>query len=296
MDYRAAARQFTKGSPVANDPARDRIAEDTRRRFGEAVELASPLPNLATLAAMTGRSVCRRYRPEPVPEDVFRLLCAAALSAPSKSDLQQADIVRVRAPELRAAICALLPGSPWIAGAPEFLVFCGDGARLWRIFERRGVAFPNDHLDTFFNATVDGAIVLATIVQAAAHAGLGTCPISEIRNHAATIARLLELPDRVIPIAGLTLGYPEAMEPLSPRLALSATVHVDRHAAERTDAELDAYDARRIRERPYRRQRHLERFGEAERYGWTEDKLRQYSEPQRADFGAFVRSRRFRLD
>ena len=40
----------------------------------------------------------------------------------------------------------------------------------------------------------------------------------------------------------------------------------------------------------------IERFGSAERYGWTEDKLRQYSDSQRADFGAFVRSKRYRLE
>ena len=240
--------------------------------------------------------MCRRYRPEPVPEHLFRLLCATALAAPTKSDLQQADIVRVRSPEKRAAIHALLPSSPWIASAPEFLVFCGNGFRLWRIFERRRVAFPNDHLDAFFNAAVDGAIVLATFVQAAELAGLGSCPISEIRNHAATIGALLELPDRVFPVAGLTLGYPASKEPLSPRLALDATVHIDRYAVESLDTELDAYDGRRIRDRPYRRQRNVERFGTAERYGWTEEKLRQYGDPQRADFGAFVRSKRFCLD
>ena len=276
--------------------ARDRIAEATLRRYGEPVGADARLPGLEALAAMNERAVCRRYRPDPVPADVLRLLCATALASPTKSDLQQADIVRVASAAKRAAIHALLPGSPWIAGAPEFLVFCGDGFRLRRIFERRGEAFPNDHLDAFFNAAVDGAIVLSTFVQAAELAGLGSCPISEIRNHAATIAGLLELPDWVFPIAGLTLGYPEAKEPMSPRLGLGATVHVDAYAAGRLEPELEAYDARRIRDRPYRRQRAVERFGTADRYGWTEDKLRQYSDPQRADFGAFVRAKRYRLD
>jgi nitroreductase/FMN reductase [NAD(P)H] len=279
-----------------DDSAQGRIAEATLRRYGERVQIAGRMPGIEALAAMNERSVCRRYRPDPVPEDLFRLLCATALAAPTKSDLQQADIVRVRPPEKRAAIHALLPASPWITGAPEFLVFCGDGFRLGQIFERRGVAFPNDHLDAFFNAAVDGAIVLATFVQAAELAGLGSCPISEIRNHAATISTLLDLPERVFPIAGLALGYPEAKEPMSPRLALSATVHVDRYAAENLEKELDAYDVRRVRDRPYRRQRNVDRFGTAERYGWTEDKFRQYSDPQRADFGAFVRAKRFRLE
>lgn len=276
--------------------ARERIADATLRRYGAAVKLHGRLPGLDALAAMNERAVCRRYRADPVPEDLFRLLCATALAAPTKSDLQQADIVRVAAPAKRAAIHALLPSSPWIAGAPEFLVFCGDGFRLRRIFERRGVAFPNEHLDAFFNAAVDGAIVLAAFVQAAELAGLGSCPISEIRNHAATVSELLGLPDWVFPIAGLTLGYPEAKEPMSPRLALTATVHTDRYAADDLEQELHAYDERRVRDRPYRRQRSVERFGSAERYGWTEDKLRQYSDVQRADFGAFVRSKRYRLD
>ena len=274
----------------------DRIASATLRRYGETVSVRGEIPALAALAVLNERSVCRRYRPDPVPESLLRLLCATALASPSKSDLQQADIVRVRSPEKRAAIHRLLPASPWIAGAPEFLVFCGDGLRLRRVFGRRGVAFPNEHLDAFFNAAVDGAIVLATFVQAAELAGLGSCPISEVRNHAATIAELLELPDWVFPVAGLTLGFAEAKEPFSPRLALTATVHVDRYDASRVEEELDAYDERRMRDRPYRRQRQVERFGAAERYGWTEDKLRQYSEMQRADFGAFVRAKRYRLD
>jgi nitroreductase/FMN reductase [NAD(P)H] len=275
--------------------ASSRIAAAIRRRYGETVPVADDLPARDALAVMNERSVCRRYRADPVPAALLRVLCATALASPTKSDLQQASIVRV-APVDRAAIQALLPGSPWIAGAPEFLVFCGDGFRLRRVFERRGREFPNEHLDAFFNAAVDGAIVLSTFVQAAGLVGLGSCPISEVRNHAAAVAGRLGLPDWVFPVAGLTLGWPEASEPLSPRLALSATVHEGRYDTARVDRELDAYDERRIRERPYRRQRLVERFGTAGRYGWTEDKARQYSEPQRADFGVFVRSRRYRLE
>ena len=279
-----------------NTTASTRIAAAIHRRYGETVDVPTDLPEADALAVMNERSVCRRYRADPVPPALLRLLCATALASPTKSDLQQASVVRVEPGRDRAAIDALFPGSPWIAGAPEFLVFCGDGFRLRRLFARRGRGFPNEHLDAFFNATVDGAIVLSTFVQAAGLAGLGTCPISEIRNHAAAVADRLALPDWVFPIAGLTLGWPEANEPPSPRLALDATVHAGRYDAAGVDRELDRYDERRIRERPYRRQRLPERFGTAERYGWTEDKARQYSEPQRADFGAFVREKRYRLE
>ena len=223
-----------------NPTASTRIAAAIHRRYGETVDVAEDLPGRDALAVMNERSVCRRYRADPVPAALLRLLCATALASPTKSDLQQASVVRVEPGADRAAIDALFPGSPWIAGAPEFLVFCGDGFRLRRVFARRGRAFPNEHLDAFFNAAVDGAIVLSTFVQAAGLAGLGSCPISEIRNHAAAVAERLALPDWVFPIAGLTLGWPEAHEPLSPRLALSATVHAGRYDAARVDGELDA--------------------------------------------------------
>jgi nitroreductase/FMN reductase [NAD(P)H] len=254
-----------------------RLASAIERRYGSALRLPGDLPGLEPLAALNERSVCRRYRPNPVPEEVVRLLCATALAAPTKSDLQQATIVRLADPAKRAAVCALLPGSPWLARAPELFIFCADGWRLRRIFAKRNEEFPNEHLDAFFNAAVDAAIALGTFVAAAELAGLGTCPISQVRDHVAKIDELLALPDWVVPVAGLALGYPEAKEPLSARLALSASVHTDRYDSAAVERELDAYDARRGRD-------------------WSGDKVKQYSTVWRADFGAHVRRKRYRLD
>ena len=273
-----------------------RIKSAIQQRFAAEVAVSDDLPNASALAAMNERSVCRSYREQALDEGLIQLLCASALSAPSKSDLQQASIVRVCAAKKRAAINELIPNSPWIASAPEFLVFCGDHRRLRQLFVSRGCDFPNNHLDAFFNAAVDAGIVLATFVQAAHLVGLGTCPISEIRDHANRITALLELPEWVFPVAGLTLGYPRSLEPFSPRLGLGATVHVDRYDTNRLEADIAEYDARRIREKPYSQQRDPVRFGEAPAYGWSEDKFRQYSEPQRVDFGAFIRARGFKLD
>lgn len=252
-----------------------RIAAAVSRRFGEALEVPAGLPQPGALAALNERSVCRRYRADPVPEALVRLLCASALSAPTKSDLQQATLVRLGGAQ-RAAVCALLPGSPWLAGAPELFVFCADGHRLRRLFARRGVDFPNEHLDAFFNASVDAAIALGAFVAAAELAGLGTCPISQVRDHIGTIDQLLGLPDWVVPVAGLALGYAEAKEPLSARLSLSSTVHDGRYDLQAVERELDAYDARRGRD-------------------WSGDKVKQYSRVMRGDFGEHVARKRFRL-
>ena len=255
--------------------AKESIAAALSRRFGE--RLAPPdVSNLDALAALNARSVCRRYKPDPVPEAVLRLLCATALAAPTKSDLQQATLIRVADPARRRAITSLLPGSPWLAGAPELFVFCADGWRFRRLFQLRKAPFVNEHLDAFFNASVDAAIALGAFVSAAELAGLGTCPISQIRDHIAKVDALLELPEWVVPVAGLALGYPEVKEPLSARLALAATVHTDRYDTQAVERELEAYGARRGRD-------------------WVGDKVKQYGGVMRGDFGAHVRGKRFGL-
>jgi len=265
-------------------------------RFGEPFEVDPTLSGLEELARIAAHRVHRRYLARDIAPDLLRLLCACALSAPSKSDLQQSDILIIREKAKRHAIAALLPEMPWLGDAPVFLVFLADGRRLPNIAAMRGKPFPNDHFDLVFNATVDAALVLATFLRAAEAVGLGCCPISVIRDHAATIGEMLALPEKVIPIAGMCVGWPAEQGGITPRLPLSLTVHEEQFTEHDFAAEIDGYDRRRAALRPYRNQREPERFGRAEFYGWSEDKARQYANPARADFGAFVRKKGFCLD
>jgi nitroreductase/FMN reductase [NAD(P)H] len=272
------------------------IAAALAERFGEDIAIDPTLPGLNELAQIAGHRSHRRYLPRPIAPDLLRLLCACALSAPSKSDLQQCDIVIVTDKAIRAGIVATIQDMPWIMDAPAFLMFVANGERLPMLAKLRDKPFPNDHLDQFFNAAVDAAIVLATFLRAASAVGLGCCPISAVRDHPQTVSDLLRLPRRVIPVAGLCVGWPAQAGEITPRLSLRTTV-IDNYYGERDFVkEIDGYDRRRAALRPYRRQRSPERWGEADFYGWSQDKARQYGVPTRADFGAFVRGKGFCLD
>jgi nitroreductase len=265
-------------------------------RFGERIAVDPALSGLDALATITAHRTHRRYQDRPVATELVRLICATALSAPSKSDLQQCDILIVRDTAKRKVFADLLPDSPWVREAPAFLVFLANGRRIVRTAEMRGKPFPNDHLDLFFNAVADAAIVLATFVCAAEAVGLGCCPISVIRDHAAKVGALLELPDHVIPLAGMCVGWPVETGSITPRLPLDVTLHQDRFDDTDLARQIDAYDRRRAELTPYARQRGAQQWGEAPFYGWSEDKARQYSVSLRADFGAFVRTKGFNLD
>jgi len=273
----------------------DTIRAALLERFGTAIPVDPGLPGLDELARMAGHRSHRRFDERPVPAELLQLLVACALSAPSKSDLQQADIIHVADRGKVKTIADGIPDMPWIAQAPVFLVFCGNNRRIRQIGEWRGKPFVNDHLDHFMNAAVDAGLVMMSFIRAAEAVGLGACPISAIRNRCNAVSALLELPAQVFPVAGLCVGYPAESGRISPRLPPAVTFHTDRHDESGLKEKVDAYDHRRHAVLPYRRQRDTERYPGVDLYGWSEDKARQYSTPERADFGAYIRRIGFSL-
>jgi nitroreductase len=272
--------------------------DEWRARFGDRTVAPHDLPDAPWLRQVLLRRTHRRYADRPVSEALLRLLLGAAFSASSKSDFQQATVIWVAERARRDRLAALVPEMPWIGDAPVFLVFCGDARRLERLGELRGHRTGNGNLEGFFNATVDTALVLQTFILAAETAGLGCCPISVIRNHPEAVAEVLDLPDKVFPVAGLCVGYPLGSGHISMRLPPEVTLHIDRYDDSRLDEEVGAYDVERDARYsiPPERQLRPEIFGYASSYGWSEDKARQATRPEGDDFLAYLRARGFTMD
>src|SRR6266550_4657528 len=246
--------------------------DELRARFGldlaQDLDLGGEVADHPWLHQALLRRTQRRYADRPVPESLVRLSLAAAFSASSKSDFQQASVVWLKDRGRRDRLAALFPDMPWIGA-----------------------------IEGFFNATIDAALALQTCTLAAETLGLGCCPISVLRNHIAAVAEILELPDKVFPVAGLCLGYPAQAGFISMRLPLEATVHIDRYDDSGLAAAVDGYDQRRdARHSIHDRQRAPERFGTAEFYGWSEDKARQAMTPEGVGFAAWLRVHGFTFE
>src|SRR5690348_16942668 len=103
------------------------------------VEFGNDTPPL--FGQLAARGSVRKFRPDAVPYPTLRRLCALALCAPTKSDLQQRDIVIIDAPPLKSRIGALLADGPlgqkWLASVPNLLIFCGNNRRQRRIHTLR---------------------------------------------------------------------------------------------------------------------------------------------------------------
>ncbi len=248
---------------------------ELRARYG-ALPFEPP-EGAEALRPLLDRRVTRRFAARAVTDAELGLVVAGAQSAPSKSDLQQYSIIAIRAAASRARIAGAIGTMPWIAEAPVFLLFCGDLRRNRLIGARAGLPNANDGVDSFINATADAALALGFAVMAADALGMGSCPVSYVRNHMELMRDLCALSAGVFPLAGLALGWPAARNDTSARLPQEVVLHQERYA-DADPAAIAAYDARR----PMMKPRYPEVHGPApEGCRWSENVARQLSVPER---------------
>ena len=267
------------------------------QRYGRKLDVAPDLVLNDTLSTLLLHRSCRHYKKKIVSDDLVQALIAVAFSAPSKSDLQQVSVIRITDKAKLNRLAQHNHEVSWIADAPVFMVWCGDSRRIRRLSEWKQHDFANDHLDAFMNAAVDVGIALQSFISAAESLGLGCCPVSQIRDDIELLSHELALPKWVFPVAGLCVGWPVKQENISMRLPLQITVHDNIYNDSHLFDETSKYDIRREQVDPTApaQQRLKYKYGVTEGYGWSEDKTRQYAEPMRTDFGAYIRKQGFDL-
>lgn len=214
-------------------------AEAWKRRFGQ-----EPPPQLPELSRFLNHRSVRKYRPEPIEENVVRGLVAAAQSAATSSNLQLYTFVSVQEPERRERMAQLCDNQSQVRDAAWFFAFLVDHHRLRHAAEKAGQDPAGlDYAEFFTMAAVDAALAAERMVCAAEALGIGICYIGALRNDPAGVADLLELPEGVFGIFGLCLGWPE--EPrtaeIKPRLSPEAIWHRERY---RREVDVSEYDRR----------------------------------------------------
>ena len=268
----------------------------TEGRYGFDLEIPADVPD--GVQALLNRRVIRKYKTNPINEQTMALLLSAAQSAPTKSNLQQYSIVIIRDPEVRNAVSELVPSMPWVRNAPVIAIFLGDVRRIRRLAEIRGHTYLNNNADTFMNAAVDAALAMQCFITAADYLGLGTCPISYVRNRIDDLAEILDLPDGVFPISGLCVGFPDDAGYVSMRLPQKVVVHQDLYNDDDLETDVKDYDDRnheRFALTPTK-QRHTDKYGVLEKCTWSENVARQLSLPERAGFADYLKRKGINLD
>jgi len=162
------------------------------------------------------RSV-RRYRSDPVPEDMLEQVLEAGRWAPSAVNSQPWEFIIVRDPEVKQALydLAQVAGLHWkqLLSAPVVIV----------ITARKLTPYSRD--DCIFAAQ--------NMMLCATDLGLGTCYIGGFAEQ--RIRKLLSIPESHVLPGMMTLGYAEAQPPAPPRRELAAMTHEDTYQSRGLD-------------------------------------------------------------
>ncbi len=196
-----------------------------------------------TIETMRSHRSIRKFKDDPVKEDVLETILSVAQCAATSNHVQAYTIIQVSNPGLRKTMAEICGDQAWIVQAPVFLVFCADLNRLQIACERHGNEMVQGYAEQFVVATVDTALIGQNTLLAAESLGLGGVFIGAVRNDPQRICDLLNIPKQAYPVFGMCLGYPDDDPPLKPRLPLKVILKQETYTTEGTDSLLDAYDS-----------------------------------------------------
>ncbi|MGQ3903397.1 oxygen-insensitive NADPH nitroreductase [Mixta calida] len=182
------------------------------------------------------RSICA-FTDQPISDEQREAIIAAAQSASTSSFLQCSSIIRITDKALREQLVTLTGGQHYVAQAAEFWVFCADFQRNLQICPEAQLGLAEQLL----LGCVDTAIMGQNAMIAAESLGLGGVYIGGIRNSIGQVTELLGLPQHVLPLFGMCLGWPQQEPDLKPRMPASMLVHENRYHP-LDPVQLDAYD------------------------------------------------------
>jgi nitroreductase len=163
------------------------------------------------MEVIRGRRSIRKYKPDPVPEEIFQKIMEAVRWAPSWANTQCWEVIVVKNPKIKSELSTALtktnPALSSMTEAPLVIVLCGKkGVSGFKKGE--AVTVKGDWL------MFDTGIAMQTFCLTAYSLGLGTVVVGMFDHKKAE--EILGLPQNAEVVAMTPLGYPAA-ESVAPR-------------------------------------------------------------------------------
>jgi len=152
---------------------------------------------MEVLEAIKIRRSVRKYKSDPIPEDVLQRLKDSLRFAPSACNFQPWKFVMVTDAELRKSLAAAACDQRFIADAPLIVAGCGFPEKSYHKMGGSGNSID-----------IDLSIALDHLTLAAAAEGLGTCWIGAFDEGA--VKKVLGVPKKVKVVALTPVGYPRS--------------------------------------------------------------------------------------
>lgn len=189
----------------------------------------------------TRRSI-RKYSDQEVTEEMLNRLLTEAGRTQTMGNLQLYSVVVTRSKEGKEALLPAHFNQPMVTEAPVVLTICADYNRTTTWCDNRKAVPGYDNFLSFINGAIDALLYTQTFCNLAEEEGLGLCFLGTTVYMPQMIIDALKLPKLVMPIATITLGWPDETPPQTDRLPTASFVHQE-HYHDYTPADIDRFYA-----------------------------------------------------
>lgn len=171
------------------------------------------------------RTSIRKYSDKPVEEALLDRLMNEAARTQTMGNLQLYSVVVTRSDEMKRKLAPAHFNQPMVTEASVVLTICADFHRtsVWAR-QRKAVPGYNNFL-SFVNGAIDALLYTQTLCNLMDEEGLGYCYLGTTVYMPQIIIDTLNLPQQVVPLATLTVGWPAEKPQQTDRLPLDSFVH-----------------------------------------------------------------------
>lgn len=186
------------------------------------------------------RRTIRKYSDREVSDTLLEEIIEMASHAPTTGNMQLYSVIVSRDPDKLKALAPAHFNQPAATGAPVLLTFCADFNRFCHWCDISDARHGYDNFQSFVTALLDTTIFTQQFVTIAEREGLGCCYLGTTTYNAPQIAEVLGLPDRVIPVCTISVGWPVDEGSVSDRLPVKAILHHEQYEMP-TDEEIKGF-------------------------------------------------------
>lgn len=180
---------------------------------------------METIQTLLSHRTIRQYKPDPIPDEVLREILEAGFRASTTGNMQVYSVIVSKDEENRKELCKMHFNQKMVEQAPVLLTFCADFNRFNKWCRQREADPGYDNFLSFFTAAIDALLVAQNVTVAAEAHGLGVCYLGTTTYQADKLVDFFNLPDGVVPVTTLVVGYPAEDPPLTDRLPSQALIH-----------------------------------------------------------------------
>lgn len=160
------------------------------------------------IKSLFDRKSVRQFTDRDIDENTRELILLSAIHAPTAGNQQLYTVLDIRSQEIKDKLAVSCDNQPFIKKAPMVLIFCADCKKWDDAYRSIGLSPRGAGEGDILLAVEDAMIAAQNAVIAAESLGLGSCYIGDILENREYHKKLLNIPDKVMPIGMLVIGYP----------------------------------------------------------------------------------------